>query len=493
MKVAIINTPESVTQKAASAVKWSALMEVVARIASPIIFLVLALLLTPEDFGVVSTATIVISFSQLFWDAGLGKALVQTKEMIEKAANVVFWTNLILGIVTYVVLFLTAPWLAVFFNSPASMPVLRVLGLQVVIASLASVQSALFVRDFAFRQLFWVKLVTAFAPGFFAIPLAVLGYGVWALVAGSLAGSLLNVALLWAKSMWRPRLRFDLYPAQKLFGFGIWVILEGLGAWFFLWGDNLLVGKLIGIEGLGIYTIAWNISSIIFGLLLNPFLPVLYPTFSQLRNDVQTLMETFHKVNKATVSLALPTGTAMLLIGQELVPILFANKWNGLGFVLSIIGFTHGIAWLVGINAELYRALGRPDINTKLMFGTILYYLPAYLVTAPFGLEAFTIVRLGVDLVAIPIHVYLCMRMLDVSPFYLWYEGKLIVFATLAMALVIIGCKQAFILSANAVPRLVVFITLVIAGIVAYSGTLWLLDRPFICQMKTLLKRVALA
>lgn len=492
MRVAIINQPESVIQQAASAVKWSTLMEVVARIASPIVFLILARLLTLEDFGVVSVATIVISFSQLFWDAGLGKALVQTQETIEKAANVVFWTNLVLGILIYIVLFLVAPWLAVFFNSPASMPVLRVLGLQVVIASLASVPWALFVRDLAFQSLFWVKLVTAFVPGFFSIPLAFCGYGVWALVAGSIAGSLLNLALLWAKSPWRPRWRFDLYSAQALSSFGIWVVLEGLGAWFFSWGDNLLVGKLIGIEGLGIYSIARNINSIIFGLLLNPFFPILYPTFSRLRNDAQTLKETFHKTNMVVISLALPMGTILLFISRQFVSLLFPNKWNELGFVLGIVGFTQGIVCLVGTNAEVYRAMGRPDINTKLMFGAILYYLPVYLVTAPFGLEVFTIVRLGLDLVAIPIHVYLCMRMLGISPFYLWYEGKFVAFATLAMTLAIIVCKQAFVLSINSVPCVVTLIMLIIVSVMTYSGTLWLLDRSFMLQMKTLLRRVAL-
>jgi O-antigen/teichoic acid export membrane protein len=367
-----------------------------------------------------------------------------------------------------------------------------VLSLQVVITSLASVQSALFVRNLAFQQLFWVKLVTAFVPGFLSIPLAFFGYGVWALVAGSLAGSLLNLALLWAKSMWRPQLRFDVYLAQELFSFGIWVIMEGLGAWFFTWGDNLLVGKLIGIEELGIYSIAWNINSIIFGLLLNPFLPVLYPTFSRLQNDTQALKEVFRKANTVTISLALPMGTALLLISQQLVSVLFPDKWNGLGFVLSIVCFTNGMAWLVGTNVELYRAMGRPDINTKLMSGTILYYLPAYLLTAPLGLEAFTIVRLGLDLVVIPIHIYLCMRMLGVSPLYLWYEDKFVVLATVVMASVIIGCKQLFILNGNNVPHLMILAILIVVGIATYSGTLWLLDRPFICQMKTLLKRVVL-
>ena len=174
---------------------------------------------------------IAISFSQLFWDAGLSKALVQTKQAPEEAANVVFWTNFVLGILIYVVLFVTAPAIALFFRSPASGPVLRVLGFQIVIASLSSVQQALFVRDLDFRGLFWIKLLTAFVPGLFSVPLALFGYGVWALVGGSLAGQTLNLWLLWQRSPWRPKATFDMTLVRTLFRFGFWVLLESLGAW----------------------------------------------------------------------------------------------------------------------------------------------------------------------------------------------------------------------------------------------------------------------
>src|SRR5262249_15186096 len=152
------------------------------------------------------------------------------------------------------------------------------------------------------------------------------GYGVWALVAGLLAGSLLNLALVWAKSTWRPQIQFDRDIAYKLFGFGIWVVLEALAVWFHVWGDNLLIGKLIGMGELGISSRAWNINSLIFSLLLNTFFPVLYPTFSRLRDDIQILKRNFHKADTITIALVFPTGTVLLLIGQQLVNILFGVK-----------------------------------------------------------------------------------------------------------------------------------------------------------------------
>jgi len=485
------NLPKSITEKTASSVKWSALMEVVSRTASPIVFVILARLLTPEDFGVMATAMIAISFTQLFWEGGLGKALVHTQEPYEKAADVVFWSNLVISFAIYTLLFLMAPWVARFLHSPMSSPVLRVLGLQVIINALTSAQQALLIRDLGFRQLFRVRLATALAPGAFAIPMAIYGYGIWSLVAGSLAGSLLNLSLLWVKSAWRPSRVIDWRIAQKVFKFASWTIAESVTSWFIEMGDNLLVGAFIGVKELGVYSMGWNISAIIFSLLLNPLFQVLYPSFSRLQDDLPTLKETFHKANRVIIFLALPAGTGLLLVGPQLVTVLFGDKWQGLGQVLSIIGFMHGMTWLVGINSELYRAAGRPDANPKLMFLAILYYLPAYLAAAPFGLEVFTLARLGVTLVAIPIHVYVCVRIFGMSPFYLWYDSKTSILATLVMAGGIVGLEPLLSSHLNSSAPLVLLVVLIGMGVIIYGVTLWLLDRSFVLQMKNLIKKVA--
>jgi len=480
---------QSITLKAMGSFKWSALMEVVSRTAAPIIFVVLARLLTPDDFGVMATAMIAISFSQMFWDAGLSKALIQTKAAPEEAAHVVFWTNVVLGFLIYLLLFISAPAIASFFKSPASGPVIQVLGIQIILASLTSVQQALFVRDLNFRGLFWIKLLTALIPALFSLPLALYGYGVWSLVAGSLIGQGINLYLLWRKSNWRPLFRYDWLVARSLFTFGFWVLLESIGAWLIVWGDNLIVGHFLGVHDLGVYRTGWMMVTIIFGLVLNPFLPVLYPTFSRMQDDLPALKSAFHRVNRVIFALALPMGTGLLLLGSETATILFGEKWQGLGFVLSMLGFMNGMAWLVGVNADLYRATGRPDMNTKLMYLSLLYYLPAYYLAAQHGLLAFTITRLAVALLAIPIHIYLCVVLLGISPFYIWEKGKSMLLSTVAMVAGISILKWGlfpFFLVHHAVASLGVMI---LAGSAIYIACLWLLDRDFILDTASLLKR----
>ncbi len=482
-----MSTKENVIHRATASLKWSAMMEGVARAAQPLVLIVLANLLAREDFGIVGTAMIAISFSRMFLDAGLGKALVQTNAPIEKSANVVFWTNITLGALVYIVIFLGAPFLAEFFNSPQSAPVLRVLGIQILVLSFTSVQQFLFMRDLNFRQLFWAKLAVALTPAFFSIPLAFLGCGVWALVTGTLVGSGLNMAILWLASPWRPSLSFDFAIAARLFRFGFWVILEAFGVWLIAWGDQLLVGKYLSVGELGVYRLAWSISALLFGLLLNPFLPVLYSTLSRLQEDKDKLRSTFDKANRIIIAMACPVGLGLLLTAPEIAHVLFGEKWEGLGFVLGALALLGGGSWLVGANAELYRSIGRPDLNTKLMWAQLFYFLPTYVVAIQYGMKVFVAGRVAAGLLAIPIHIFLYVKVLGASPFYLWQQGKSVFYACAAMALSVSALKVLAGSTMGAVPQPVILAALVLVGAIVYMGMLWILDRDFVLSTKNML------
>ena len=297
-----MNDSHNISKKSISSVKWSALTEVVSRAVTPLTFVILARILTPQDFGVLAIAQIAISFCYLFWDAGLQKALIQTREPLKKAANVVFWINLALGLVIYAVLFATAPLLAVFFKCPAACAVLQVLGLQIIVGSLTTVQQSLFLRNFDFKLLFWVRLATAAIPALVSIPLAYLGYGVWALVSSSLVGAFINLVIVWVRSSWRPQFCFDTGIARKMANFGSWIVLDSLVGWFISQGDAVVVGRFLGVKELGIYRTGRNILDILFGLTLNSIYPILYPAFSALHGDKDALRSFLHKTNRVIMS-----------------------------------------------------------------------------------------------------------------------------------------------------------------------------------------------
>lgn len=476
-----ISSENKITQKATQSLKWSALMEIVTRTASPIITVILARLLVPKDFGIVATAQIVISFSTMFWDAGLSRALMQTNKDPEEAAHVVFWTNLALGIFVYLLLFLSAPQVAAFFQNPASSPVLQVLGLQIIISSFSSVQRVLFVRDLNFRTLFWIKLLTAFLPGFCSIPLAFFGYGVWALVAGTLAGQLFNLVLLWRASLWRPRLKYNISIAKKLFGFGAWISAQGFASWLIMWADSVIVGRFLGVEDLGIYRTGWNIVTVVFGLVIHPFSPVMAPTFYRLQDNLPALKEAFHRVNKIIMALVIPMGVGLLFVGEEAADLLFGSKWIGLGFVLRYIGFREAISYTFCFNGTVCSAIGRPDIFAKLDYAFLFWIIPTYVLSARFGLEAFVYTRVINTIIGLLLYAYVFHRALGVSPFYLWHQGKETIISALVMGTAVWIMKSILYLSSA--PKIIILASMILLGVNIYIATYWLLNKKFIIKI----------
>ena len=484
---------ESTTEKAVRSVKWLAMTEVVSRAISPIVTVILARLLAPEDFGVVATAMIAISFAQMFFDVGLGKALVQTEELSDKAGSVVFWSNVSLGFLVYSLLFFAAPLIADFFRSPDSESVLRVLGIQIVITSMASVQSALIVRGLEFRRLFWIRAATALVPAVFSIPMAFSGYGVWALVAGALIGQTMNLVLLWKASKWRPRFEYDLHIARTLFRFGSWVLIESVAAWLLVWGDTLIVGKLLGLRSLGVYQTGWTLVSVVFGLALNPILSVLFPTFSRMQGDIEGLRMSFHRIDRLIIAVSLPIGVGLFLTGPGLASVLFGDRWEGLGLVLSMLGVSLGLAWPVGINSELYRAIGRPEIGAKLLLVSLAIYLPGYFLAARISLEVFLYVRFGLVFAGIALHSWVFGKTTRESVFYLWHDGRVFILAVACMAL---GTSLIDLGIGLMTPELSTGLETAItiaSGAAIYLLVVSRLDRPFVTQALRLFKRSAIA
>ena len=480
----------NITKKSIASVKWSVLTEVVSRVISPLTFVVLARILTPQDFGIIAIAQIAISFCYLFWDAGLEKALIQTREPLEKAANVVFWINIALGLILYVILFASAPLLSIFFNTPAAGVVLQVLGLQIIIGSLSTVQRALLLRDLNFKLLFWARLATAAVPALVSIPLAYLGYGVWALVASSLAGAFINLLILWIRSPWRPQFCFDTSIAKKMANFGSWIVLDSLIGWFISQGDAVVVGRFLGIKDLGLYRTGRNIVDIIFGLTLNPISPILYPSFSALQGDKEALRKFLLKANRIIMSLTLPIGTGIMCVASPLVAVVLGDKWQGVDVVISIMGLQSALGWLVGANPEFYRAIGRPDVQTKIGLFSIPLYLIVYFIAAPLGLKAFVFARLGLTLIVLPVHVWMAVKVLDLSYLYLWETGKPMILSTTFMVVTILGINWTMDVTAFIRPAIFDLLAFTMTGIVVYVGSLWILDKSFIVQTKKIVRKV---
>lgn len=466
---------------AIKSVKWTSLGEIVSHSLQPLVMLILARLLTPEDFGVVGVAMITIGLAQILQDFGLGKTLIQRETEIDKSAIIVFWTNLILSILIYLTLFISAPLISNIFHDNRVTNVLRVLCLQIVLTSLITVHQALFQRDFQFKQLFFIRLFSALIPGFVSIPMALTGHGVWSLVFGTLAGATVQVFLFLKSSPWRPNLSYDFQHAKKLFGFSSWVTLEALLSWLIMWGDSIVLGYFLGVKELGVYRVGVTSLMLIFGIFFNPILPVAYSAFSRLQSDHEELRQSFLTMNKLIASISLPLGIGLAVLAQPISLLLFGQKWEGMEIVIIFIGMVNTIAWLIGINPEVYRAMGRPDAETKLLVVAIIYYLPVYILAAPYGLFVFCVARLTIAIVSMGLHIFVANKLLRLPFTYLGSCIKLPLLGSLIMAAVVYlltSLTGSFSEIQNGIKLIGI---IAIAGL-TYIVALWFLKKDFVIQ-----------
>jgi PST family polysaccharide transporter len=454
------------------AMKWSALSELAARAIQPLVFLAVARFVSPEDFGVVAAALMVLHFSQILWEAGMSKTLVQRRRDIDEAASTMLWINLTLGIlIAGAIALLAGPIATTLFHDPRVAPVLRVLSLQVVLGALSSVHIALLQKNLAFRQLFWVRTATVGLPGLASIPLAWKGMGYWALVAGALVGQLAQVVVLWSVSSWRPTWAFRRATARDMVRFGAWVQIAGLLSWFYAWGDSLVVGMLLGSHELGLYRTGGQFALAGFAMLLGPISPVLYSFLCRMNGEQAALRRAAKRILETLTLVTIPMGVIMFSLASPLSAAIFGARWQGVDLVIRAMAIMHGFTWVVGMNGDVYRASGKPAYESVVTAATLPIYLVTYLITARHGLDTFVWARLALGLMALFAHLAVLHHLVR-TPF-------LPVLARMAWVALAVGIPSHFVVMglsgrfANVWAQLLVMgtaVTLVTGGVVYTVG-----------------------
>jgi PST family polysaccharide transporter len=390
-----------------NALKWSVAAEIASKAIQPLVFVILSRILIPEDYGIVAAAIMVISFTQIFWEAGMNKAIIQRQHNIEEAANVAFWINLLMGILVAFLLFFFSETIGskVFHDLKVS-NVLRVMTIQIILGAIASIHTALLEKGMKFNRLFWIRIITVALPGVFSIPLAIYGFSYWALIIGTLIGQAAQVIVLWKLSTWRPKFYFNNTIAKELMKFGSWVSLSGLLSWFYLWIDSLFIGTYLGTFQLGLYRTGNQFVSMIFGLLFAPILPVLYSHFSGIQFNIEKLGMVLFKVVRIITFISIPLAFLLYSLSDQIAVVVFGAKWEGVGFVIGMMALMHGYSWVVGANGEVYRAIGKPSFETFATSFTLLLYLTGYIISIRYGFKTFVLTRYFLAMIAMLIHIY---------------------------------------------------------------------------------------
>jgi O-antigen/teichoic acid export membrane protein len=337
---------------------------------------ILARLLLPDDFGVIGFALIFFAFIEVARNFGVNEALIYSSDNPEDTADTVFIINIVLGLGQFLLAFFGAPLLSGTFDDPRVVMVVQVLSFTFIIEAFGQTHDALLQKELEFRRRFLPDLLSAFIKGIVSIVLALTGFGLTSLLIGNLVGSVVRTIAKWWVLPWRPRWRFFPERVKALWGYSVHILLFQLLGVALDQADQVMIGFLLGQTQLGYYSIAMRIPELIianFSLLLTR---VLFPSYVKLKDDIQALTRSFIETTRYTGFITIPVGFGLAAIAPELMVVVFGYRWIEaipLLQILALMGTMSTLPWSVG---DIFKAIGRPDISTRLLVIESLYTFP---------------------------------------------------------------------------------------------------------------------
>lgn len=389
---------KDINSKVVKATKWSTATEIAAKLVTPITSMVLARLLTPDAFGVVTTLTMIVTFAELFTDAGFQKYLIQHEfsdtEDCEQSTTVAFWSNLAMSLFLWGLISIFADPLAVMVGNPGLGHVLIVACVSIPLAAFSSIQMALYKRDFDFKTLFKVKMISVVIPLVVTIPLAYWLRSYWALVIGTITVNLVNAILLTAYSRWKPRLYYSFAKLKEMLSFTIWTVIEQVSIWLTGYVDVFIVGMMLSQYYLGLYKTSSTLVGQIMGLIVASITPVLFSGLSRHQNNEKEFQQLFFRFQKIIGLLVIPMGVGIFIFSDFVTVLILGEQWVEASGFIGLWALTSAltIIWS-NFSAEVYRAMGRPKLSVLAQWLHMVALIPVVLIFVRQSFEALYIAR----------------------------------------------------------------------------------------------------
>lgn len=353
----------SIIDKTINATKWSAITEVIAKCISPITSMILARILAPEAFGVLTTVLMVIAFAEVFVDSGFQKYLIQhafeNKQEEQRYMSVAFWANLAFGLFLWGIIAVFNVPIADLVGNPGKGHLLIITGVVIPIYSMIGIQNCKLKKELNFKKLFYVRIASAMVPLVITIPLALLGLDYWALIIGNIMGIVVNSVVLFAVKAFTPMFHFSWSELIEMLSYGIWTLLNGIATWLTSWIDAFLIGRYLTDYYLGLYKNSANLVTSIFTIVTASIAPVLFSSLSKLQDDEPMFKEVFLGIQRAVAILLIPMGIGLALYGSFATNILLGEKWKEASEIIAVLSLTTALRTIfVQLNGDVFRAKG---------------------------------------------------------------------------------------------------------------------------------------
>jgi len=328
--------------------------------------IILARLLAPEDFGLLGIAMLAISTLETFSQTGFQAALIQKNEDIESYLDTAWTVSAIRGLMLFLILFFAAPSIAEFFNSPQATLIIRVIAVSTLLSGLRNIGIIFFRKELEFNKQFFYEFSATIVDLGVAVTLAFLLRNVWALVWGGLAANFVRLFMSYIIQPYRPRIGFEKERFLGLFGFGRWVLGSSILIFLITQGDDIFLGKMLGVTALGLYQMAYLISNLPATEITHVISQVTFPAYSKLQDDLPKLRESYLKVLQITIFISAPVTGGIFILAPEFTEIFLGDKWMPMVPAMQLLCMS-GLARSFGATTgPLFHSIGQPKILTNL-------------------------------------------------------------------------------------------------------------------------------
>ena len=337
-----------------------------AQLVAFIVSIVLARMLSPEIYGVIALITVFTTILQVFVDSGLGNALIQKKDADDLDFSTVFYVNFVFCGALYVLLFLCAPLIAGFYNDLSLTSLIRVLGITIIVSGVKNIQQAYVSKNMLFKKFFFSTLGGTIIAAFVGIAMAVLGYGVWALVAQQVINVTIDTVILWITVRWRPRREFSIKRVKVLFSYGWKLLLSSLLAIGYNNATQLIIGKKYSSADLAYYNRGQQFPQLIVANINSSIDSVLFPAMASVQDNCQNVKQMTRKSIKVSIYIMAPLMMGLAFTADSVVKLVLTDKWLDCVPYLRIFCISYMFWPIHTANLNAIKAMGRSDLFLKL-------------------------------------------------------------------------------------------------------------------------------
>ncbi len=370
-----------------------------------IVGIILARILSPKDFGLMGMLAIFIALSQVLISSGLNSAIIRKKTCEQKDYSTVFVFNIASSLFFFILLFLLAKPIGIFYDQPILESILIVLAFGLVIEALGGIQLAKLQREMNFKLQTKITLVASFIAGIVSISMALLDYGIWSLVALHLTRVVISTILIWIFVKWRPSLLFDKQSFKELFSFGSRLLLSGLIDTVYDKGFYLLIGKLYTPARLGFFNRAERFENLVSRNISGWIAKVSYPMLSQIKDTV-VLRNSYRKIIQNVMFITFVLLFGLAATSEALILSLLGEKWADSVIYLQMLVFAGMLHPIQALNTEVLKVFGRSDLFLRVVIIKKSIAIPLMIVTAFISIKVMILGMIFMSVLSFIINVH---------------------------------------------------------------------------------------